>query len=54
VKAEYLYVDLGSQDITFLDPFRRRATFTSSFRDNVFRAGLNYKLDWGGPIVTRY
>jgi len=54
VKAEYLHVDLGSQNIAFLDPFGRRTTFTSSFRDDIFRAGLNYKLDWASPVVTRY
>lgn len=29
-------------------------TFTSNFRDNVYRAGVNYKLDWFGPLAMRY
>lgn len=40
-KAEYLYVDLGSQAITFAaGPLP--VTETSSFRENIFRVGLNY------------
>jgi outer membrane immunogenic protein len=58
VKAEYLYIDLGSTTDTFSTfytgggfggPFTGQAgvrTVTSSFRENIFRAGLNYK--WGG------
>jgi outer membrane immunogenic protein len=53
-KFEYLYVDLGSQNLTFVDLVPRITTFTSNFRDNVFRAGLNYKFDWGRPIAARY
>jgi outer membrane immunogenic protein len=55
VKAEYLYIDLGSTTDTFSTfytggfPATGQAgvrTVTSSFRENIFRAGLNYK--WGG------
>jgi outer membrane immunogenic protein len=58
VKAEYLYMDLGSTTDTFSTfytgggvggPFTGQAGFrtvTSSFRENIFRAGLNYR--WGG------
>jgi outer membrane immunogenic protein len=52
-KVEYLHVDLGSQNLTFVDLVPRTTTFTSNFRDNVYRAGLNYKFDWGGPIAMR-
>jgi outer membrane immunogenic protein len=45
-KIEYLYMDLG----TITDNFPMvTLTGTSSIRDNIFRAGLNYKLGWGGP-----
>jgi outer membrane immunogenic protein len=45
VKAEYLYVDLGSETITFsLNPFQNVA-LTSKFRDNVFRLGVNYAFN---------
>ena len=58
VKAEYLYIDLGSTTDNFSTfytgggvggPFAGQAgfrTITASFRENVFRAGLNYR--WGG------
>ena len=58
VKAEYLYLDLGSTTDNFSTfytgggvggPFTGQAGFrtvTASFRENIFRAGLNYK--WGG------
>jgi outer membrane immunogenic protein len=45
VKAEYLYVDLGSHDSTITYTFvGSTTTMTSSFRDreNIARAGINY------------
>jgi outer membrane immunogenic protein len=54
VKAEYLYVDLGSTTDSFSTfyngtgfPATGQAglrTITSSFRENIFRLGLNYKF----------
>jgi outer membrane immunogenic protein len=52
-KIEYLYVDLGSQNLTFLDIVPRTTTLATNFRDNVHRAGVNYKLDWYGQVVAR-
>jgi outer membrane immunogenic protein len=52
-KVEYLYVDLGSQNLTFLDIVPRTTTLATNFRDNVHRAGVNYKLDWYGQVVAR-
>jgi outer membrane immunogenic protein len=46
-KIEYLYVDLGSFDAG-VAPF---AT-TVSFKENIVRAGLNYKFS--GPVFSRY
>jgi outer membrane immunogenic protein len=54
VKVEYLYTDLGrsnNNDFGFLSTYRQR--------NNIVRAGLNYKFDWGmggmgGPVVARY
>jgi len=47
VKAEYLYVDLGSatNSVAFsaVDIF----TFNHKYTDNVARVGLNYKFGWG-------
>jgi outer membrane immunogenic protein len=53
-KAEYLYVDLGSQTIAFSpNPFTNVAV-TSAFRENIFRIGANYALNWGGPIASKF
>ena len=47
-KLEYLYVDLGSFDTGFTTPIQDRV----SLKENVIRAGLNYKFS--GPIFSRY
>jgi outer membrane immunogenic protein len=47
-KIEYLYVDLGHFDTGFTAPIVNNV----SFRENVVRAGLNYKFS--GPIFTRW
>ena len=49
-KLEYLYADLGSFDCsaTCGGP----APNNVSFRENIVRAGLNYKF--GGPLFSRY
>ena len=47
-KIEYLYVDLGSFDTGFTAPVADNV----SLKENIIRAGLNYKFS--GPIFTRY
>jgi outer membrane immunogenic protein len=46
-KAEYLHLDLGSATSSFpvTDIFYNSFSVKSSFRDDIFRAGLNYKID---------
>jgi outer membrane immunogenic protein len=47
VKAEYLYVDLGSISNTIgyaYGPFNSSLTSTYNERDNIVRAGINYKF----------
>jgi outer membrane immunogenic protein len=47
VKAEYLYVDLGSIHNTIAynyGPFNSTLTSTYNERDNIVRAGVNYKF----------
>ena len=47
-KVEYLYIDLGSQSVTFpIDfglGFTNVNTIETKFRDHVVRAGLNYRF----------
>ena len=57
VKGEYLYYDLGSRTIT--GPQTNPVgvdfgTYTFSTRGNIVKAGLNYKFDWGAPVVAKY
>jgi outer membrane immunogenic protein len=49
VKAEYLYVDLGTQSVTAPTNAPGIVTLTAShtFMENIFRVGVNYKF--GGP-----
>jgi outer membrane immunogenic protein len=61
-KAEYLFVDLGTASYTsacvtavcgaFVPPPSYQTDLR--VRDNIFRAGLNYHFNWGGPVVARY
>jgi outer membrane immunogenic protein len=55
-KAEYLYFELGNLGGSFTDVDAGVTHLGNvDFRDHVFRAGLNYKFDWGnGPVVARY
>jgi outer membrane immunogenic protein len=57
VKVEYLYVDLGS--FSYIAP---RVPASANFvwgadvdsRFHVVRVGLNYRFNWGGPVVAGY
>jgi outer membrane immunogenic protein len=53
-KFEYLYIDLGRQNY-----FQTTATGCCTYQstrliDNVVRAGINYRFNWGGPVVAKY
>jgi len=47
VKAEYLYVDLGTFANTAGFPAGDLFTYNHKYTDNVARVGLNYKFGWG-------
>ncbi len=50
-KLEYLHMDFGS--FSFTDPLFNRITRANLMVD-VVRLGLNYKFNWGGPVVAKY
>ncbi len=60
VKAEYLYYDLGTAHyaVAAANAFSAgEGLFINASQrvdGNIVRVGLNYKFDWGGPIVARY
>jgi outer membrane immunogenic protein len=58
VKAEYLFMDLGTRTFSAANPFVAAAppiTETLKIRDNLVRLGINVKL-WApaAPVVARY
>jgi outer membrane immunogenic protein len=51
-KIEYQYYDFGSTTITAPALL---TTYGSSKNDqHVVKAGLNYRFNWGGPVVAKY
>lgn len=53
IKAEYLYLDFGSHSFYSGGPFGFTTRITE--REQVVRAGVNYKFDWGkAPVVAKY
>jgi outer membrane immunogenic protein len=52
-KVEYLYLDLGTIKSTFTDG-TATITNTSSVRDHIFRAGVNYRFREPGPVIAKY
>jgi len=59
VKAEYLYVDLGTmtcqQQIVVGGAGCSALTTTDvRFQVHTVRAGINYRFNWGGPVVASY
>jgi outer membrane immunogenic protein len=55
VKAEYLHVDLGaSQCAPGNCTPGAVATVNVPYTADIFRAGLNYRFGFGGPLVSRY
>jgi outer membrane immunogenic protein len=63
VKAEYLYVDLGRFSSTSVgtpiaagpNPFPNAfINHEHRLREHLARVGVNYKFDWGAPLVARY
>jgi outer membrane immunogenic protein len=57
--VEYLYVDLGHDTVSIAQTTVGTLTHPASTTDfddrsNIVRARLNYKFDWGAPVVSRY
>jgi len=57
-KAEYLYIDLGRTNGTYVTNFAANgggfisSNYSSRITDNILRVGVNYRF--GGPVVARY
>ena len=53
-KLEYNYMDFGSKNVTLNDPTGRWVAFGINQTVNVIEVGLNYRFNYGGPVVARY
>ncbi len=51
-KVEYQYYDFGKTNFIAPDPL---PTFGSTRNDeHTVKAGINYRFNWGGPVVAKY
>jgi outer membrane immunogenic protein len=50
-KFEYLHVDLGTGNLGAAPTFAAR---NIPVTDDLVRVGVNYRINWGGPVVARY
>jgi outer membrane immunogenic protein len=53
-KIEYNHIDLGSTDITVLSSLGTTSFVSSTETIDLVKAGVNYRFNWGGPVVARY
>jgi len=53
-KIEYLYADFGTASGVFIRPSPGINPFDVKLNTNIVRGGLNYRFDWGGPVVAKY
>jgi outer membrane immunogenic protein len=56
-KAEYLRYDLRNLSQQLTDPRFPGGTFIAQsvdFKGNIYRVGVNYLFNWGGPVVASY
>jgi outer membrane immunogenic protein len=51
-KAEYQYYDFGNSRFTAPVPLVPFGSFRND--DHTVKVGLNYRFNWGGPVVARY
>jgi outer membrane immunogenic protein len=55
LKLEYNYMDFGADTFTLVDPIL--GPFVDKDIDqhlHVVKAGINYRFNWGAPVVARY
>ena len=54
IKGEYLYIDFSDKTFFSATTPVAGAEFNVRLRQSVARFGMNYKFDWGGPVVAKY
>jgi outer membrane immunogenic protein len=53
-KLEYDHYDFGTTDLTVFSSRGTTSAVASSLRFDVVKAGVNYRFNWGGPVVAKY
>jgi outer membrane immunogenic protein len=53
-KLEYNHVDFGSKNVTVIGTATGTSFVSSSQTLDIVKAGVNYRFNWGGPVVARY
>ncbi|MBR1220124.1 porin family protein [Bradyrhizobium sp. U87765 SZCCT0131] len=54
-KVEYQYYNFGKTNVNLVAPGTGAATTVSYDRDvHTVKAGINYRFNWGGPVVAKY
>ena len=52
-KIEALYFDLGTRTVHTVDSPADQSV-NASHSGVIVRGGINYRFNWGGPVVARY
>jgi outer membrane immunogenic protein len=53
-KIEYNHIDLGSTNVAILSSTGTTSFVSSKETIDVVKGGVNYRFNWGGPVVARY
>jgi outer membrane immunogenic protein len=53
-KVEYDYINYGSTNIAYPSAAAAIQSFAVKDTKQIAKVGVNYKFDWGGPVVARY
>jgi outer membrane immunogenic protein len=53
-KLEYLYIDLGKNQVTAALAGANIVTVDRRFNDHIARVGVNYRFGGGGPVYANY
>ena len=51
-KAEYQYYNFGSANFTAPAALVPNGSFTTD--NHVFKVGVNYRINWDGPVIPRF
>ena len=53
-KIEYNHIDLGSTNVAILSSTGTTSFVSSKETIDVVKGGINYRFNWGAPVVARY